>query len=157
MKAEPIDPKRLTPAQSAIYFAHRPDPLPEGYTPADADAEVQRVLTREGIPWAPVPYTPIDPARLTPEQREVWDLLGMAGPPSSGTRAWGDNQFCYILDVFYGIPLEPPHPGLGPCPMRVEESVRGASLGVERDASPTLVSHSVRGCRLSMGEHVRTK
>ena len=112
MKAEPIDPQRLTPAQRAIYFAHRPDPLPDGMTTGDADAEVQRVLTREGIPWAPVPYTPIDPARLTPEQREVWDMLEMAEPPTSGTRAWADLQFCYVLEVFYGIPLEPQHPGL---------------------------------------------
>jgi hypothetical protein len=112
MKAEPIDPKRLTPAQSAIYVAHRPEPLPDGMTPGDAAAEVQRVLTREGIPWAPVPYTPIDPARLTPEQRGVWDMLEMAEHPTSGTRAWADLQFCYVLEVFYGIPLEPPHPGL---------------------------------------------
>jgi hypothetical protein len=129
MKAEPIDPKRLTPAQHAIYVAHRPDPLPPGMTPGDADAEVQRVLTREGIPWAPVPYTPIDPADLTPEQREIWEMLEMAEPPSSGTRAWADLQFCYILDVFYGIPLEPFPPGLV-----TETAPLPKSRGVDRTA-----------------------
>jgi hypothetical protein len=142
MKSEPIDPKRLTAAQRAIYVAHRPDPLPDGMTAGDADAEVQRVLTREGIPWAPVAYTPIDPACLTPEQREVWDMLEMGEPPSSGTRAWADLQFCYVLEVFYGLPLEPPHPGTA--------TSRHGSARIETwtrpRASPPVRSASSRSC-----------
>ncbi len=50
-------------------------------------------------------YVPIDPDKLTPEQRKIWDAYGFDIPEPNTTREFTDAQFRYVLSL-EGIPLD---------------------------------------------------